>query len=219
MGDLAANLTVSEKVENLVFSLETRGPVIVLATQKWKESADTIRLALESFKLSDQAKREFTVIPRIHPGAALELKEEWKKTISIAEGFYSSRIKFIWLEDEQGFKWNSDELSARATMTIAATGAGLRAAAYHGRTPVCTTSKDLACQLFAESGNDEHPLAMFGAGLSLKEPRDPLGFAEEAYPLVRAKQIQYLTPVRFNPEEAAERIRALALSARGSMIF
>lgn len=207
MGDIALNPPkMPDPFEDFIGSLlrvKALGPVVVLATQKWGESGDIIRLALESLEIS-RRRVQFTVIPRIHPGASSDDKKSWEQLIDS----YASKMhgSIMWLQDVGGLKWDTDRLTALADVTIAATGSGLRIAAYNGKIPVCVATPALCKKLALEQGGEQlHPLIALEphAGIELSEPCDLFAEVEAKQDLIREGQRQLLTPTPFDPARAA----------------
>lgn len=206
IGDMAADNTVSPEVEEFLGAFEhAKMSVVILATQKWAVSTDILEIGLQSLVMSAERMGSFVVIPRIHPGASADDGKKWEKLIdSYAEKLHGSLIR---LQNYSNFKWNSDHLSARAPITIAATGTGLRAAAYNRRMPVLVNTPQLVQWLKSESGGDSlHPLSRLGAGLTLTEPCDLFARIENEGGSILGKQQELLFPVPFNPKAAATMI-------------
>ncbi len=174
----------------------------ILASQKWPESDDIIRIGLESCAMSLEQGAKLVVIPRFHPGASDEDKVKWRDKVGLLIREYPDAVQTI-----DGH--NADHLAALADGTFAATGSALRAAAYAGKIPLCVWTPRLAEKLKAESGMKHHPLITGGTAEELTEAIDIAEFVRLDGERMRRAQEDLLVPVLFDAEKAASAILAL----------
>ncbi|MDP2593360.1 MAG: hypothetical protein Q8P52_01785 [bacterium] len=213
VGDLSATVSAKSVADKTKtdFSKAVVGAdySFILLSQKWQESEDVISTALAVCAVSVQVGKKIAIVPRFHPGASEEDKKKWNGSVANFERQFPGTVR--WFEG-----CDSDSLATLADGIFAATGSGLRAAAYAGKIPICVWSPHLSEKLQGESGTKHHPLVLGGAALqvTLGQTLDVVGEIEGRQEEIQSTQKKLLRPVPFDVQVAADAVVKAAKAFR-----